>query len=545
MHRVPLGLLLATACWIPLPARAEDGGEAVFEGAIAGRKIATETSRIESADGNVTLTVQGRWQLPSGEVSIQSVTRYQGTPLAPEGMSFKAGTPGGIQTNEVTFSTGKVAFRVGGASGSLDRSADLALPPLLLDNLVLGHYRLIPRMADLASVEKQSYSLVVPQALAALPATLHPTGAVQVIGPSGPATADSFELEVAGQVSTLYFTREGREFVGSAVPLQRFVMVRSGWTLPESGSVRPAYVDTAKFQSHQLSVVCGPYTLPGTLCVPVGGGPFPVVVLVHGSGPHDQDETIGPTKPFRDLAEGLATAGIASYRYQKRTQAYGEELARIQTSIGLEEEVFEDALAAIALVRGRMQIDPARVFVLGHSLGGLLAPEIAARDGKLAGAILLAAPARPMGEVVTEQLQYLSGLAASPAIKEATETLLRRFAQVQDGSLGDDAGFMGATAKYWRVLLRYDIRAALKKAGAPVLALQGARDYQVRPADLAVIAATLAEIGGTASGTRTYPALNHLFIAGEGKSTPAEYGRAGHVDAQVIADIASFIRERK
>jgi hypothetical protein len=84
----------------------------------------------------------------------------------------------------------------------------------------------------------------------------------------------------------------------------------------------PAYVNQDTFKEQEVQVGQGEWVLPGTLSLPVGNGPFAALVLVHGSGPNDRDETIGPNKPFRDLAWGLATQGIAVLRYDKPTKVY-------------------------------------------------------------------------------------------------------------------------------------------------------------------------------------------------------------------------------
>ena len=132
----------------------------------------------------------------------------------------------------------------------------------------------------------------------------------------------------------------------------------------------------------------------GTLSTPAGDGPFPGVVLVHGSGPQDRDETIGGFRPFQDLAQGLASRGIAVLRYEKRTKVYEKELAGTR-DMTIKDEVLDDALAALGLLRATPGVDRRRVFVAGHSLGALLAPRIAVLDGSLAGVVLLAAPSRP------------------------------------------------------------------------------------------------------------------------------------------------------
>ena len=139
-------------------------------------------------------------------------------------------------------------------------------------------------------------------------------------------------------------------------------------------------------------------------------------MLVHGSGPNDRDETLGPNKPFRDLAWGLADRGIAVLRYDKRTSVYGGKMAG-NKNLTVREETIDDALLAVKLLRGRPDIDPKRIFILGHSLGGMVAPRIGADDPSLAGLIILAGATRPLPDVAREQLEYIASL--SPARRQA------------------------------------------------------------------------------------------------------------------------------
>ena len=133
----------------------------------------------------------------------------------------------------------------------------------------------------------------------------------------------------------------------------------SGLTITPVGSIEqqftakyepPAYVNQDTFKEQEVQVGQGEWVLPGTLSLPVGDGPFAAVVLVHGSGPQDRDETIGPNKPFRDLAWGLASQGIAVLRYDKRTRVYGKKMQEIAATITVKEEVIDDELDAVALL---------------------------------------------------------------------------------------------------------------------------------------------------------------------------------------------------
>jgi dienelactone hydrolase len=290
-----------------------------------------------------------------------------------------------------------------------------------------------------------------------------------------------------------------------------------------SPAVPNAAPASTRFTEESVTVGAGEWALPGTLSMPVG----PVsaaIVLVHGSGPNDRDETLGPNKPFRDLAWGLADRGIAVLRYEKRTRQYGGKMAgNPNPNFTVLEETTEDAILAAALLRAHARIDPKRVFVLGHSLGGTLAPRIAAEDPSIAGLIVMAGATRPLLEVAREQLAYLSSLSPGAPSPEDTLEMLRK----------------SAPEAYWKDLEGYKPAQVAAKLTIPMLILQGERDYQITLADLQGWRDAL---GGSARVTiKSYPTLNHLFLPGQGKSTPSEYERAGQIPDFVLDDIAAWI----
>ena len=321
------------------------------------------------------------------------------------------------------------------------------------------------------------------------------------------------------------------------------------WFVPTQSSLKyspPSYVNPSLFQEKEVKVGSGEYILPGTLTLPEGDGPFQAVVLVHGSGPLDRDESIGPNKPFRDLAWGLASKGIAVLRYEKRTKAYGKKLISDKKQLTVKEETIDDALAACQMLRNTERIDVHQIFVLGHSLGGMLIPRIAALDSKITGFIIMAGATRPLEDVILEQLHYIfsidgqiSGsekekLAEIKAAVDKIKNLKTSEAEVSEENI------LGAPPVYWLDLHGYNPAQAAKNIKQPLLILQGGRDYQVTREDFNNWKKALSARKNVTF--KFYPQLNHLFMAGKGKITPAEYNRAGHISKAVIEDIAHWIK---
>ncbi len=314
---------------------------------------------------------------------------------------------------------------------------------------------------------------------------------------------------------------------------------------PQAGAAAPSTNST--LPAREVLIGSGDWALHGTLIIPEGEGPFPAVVLVHGSGPQDRDETIGPNKPFRDLAEGLAAKGIAVLRYEKRTKEHAAQLVPLKDSITVKEETIDDVLLAVSLLRNTGRIDPKKIFVLGHSLGGMMIPRIGLRDSGIAGLIVMAGTSRPLEDVILDQMSYIFSLDStiSESQKSQLEIIRSQVARVKDPKLtvatpSTDLP-LGIPARYWLDLRGYNPPKVALTLKQPMLIVQGERDYQVTMDDFAGWKKYLSARSNVQF--RTYPKLNHLFIEGEGRSTPQEYGIAGHVAESVIDDIAAWIRK--
>jgi len=323
-------------------------------------------------------------------------------------------------------------------------------------------------------------------------------------------------------------------------------------SLPTAEYKPPAYADPASFDEIEVTVGSPGWPLPATLTLPGGAGPFPALVLVHGSGPNDRDETIGPNKPFKDIAWGLASKGIAVLRYEKRTRIFGPKLVaepEWAASLTVMEETIDDALAAVSFLKKAERVDPERIFVLGHSLGGMLVPRLAAAGKGLgiAGFVVMAGLTRPLEDTILRQMTYLYGLDGSLSSEDRTQLdeLRAQIAKVKaftDTDAASGERILNAPARYWLDLRGYDPPAVAATLDVRMLILQGARDYQVTTDDLENWKKALA--GSPGVEFKLYPKLNHLFIEGRGFSTPDEYTRVhGNVAPYVIDDISAFLKK--
>lgn len=305
----------------------------------------------------------------------------------------------------------------------------------------------------------------------------------------------------------------------------------------------PAYARPATYKESEVTVGTGQWALPATLTMPVGSSPVPAVILVHGSGPGDRDATVGQVKQFKDLALGLASRGIAVLRYDKRTRVHAN-LIRDLPGLTVKDETIDDAIAAVQMLRSTSGVDPNRIVVLGHSLGGMLVPRIAAAGPPVAGFIVMAGAARPIQRAVVEQARYLAQADSVTSAEEQAqidqiEQVMARVNALTPADASNPERIFGAPASYWLDLRGYDPPAAAVLVKQPMLLLQGERDYQVTMEEFSRWKSALA--GRPDVSFHSYPTLNHLFVAGTGKSVPAEYNTPGHVSDAVVRDIATWI----
>lgn len=299
-------------------------------------------------------------------------------------------------------------------------------------------------------------------------------------------------------------------------------------------ALTPAVYQNGSLQEIHFDLVSGAYRLPAILTLPSHTSKVPAVLLIGGSGPNNRDEAVGAEQPFRDIARGLAQKGIASLRFDKRTFAYQTQMAAEAASVGINEEYTADVKAAFRYLSDYTGVDSKRVFLLGHSEGGMLAPRLALSTPSAAGLILLAGSPRRIEDIIVDQAALLAPSEVPELEKEAAEAkTLDRMAKAPDETV------LGMPASYLKDWDSQDAAQDALKVGKPMLILQGERDAQVYMKDFNLWKQKLSSLPDVTY--KAYPKLNHLFIEGTGKPNIAEYNTPGTVAPYVINDISSFV----
>ena len=296
------------------------------------------------------------------------------------------------------------------------------------------------------------------------------------------------------------------------------------------------------------------YPLNGLLTLPEElSSPVPAVVFVHGSGASNMDEKVGKLTPFKDLAEGLARHGIASIRYDKRSFAHGFKMLRDKNLvITVKEETVDDAIMAAELLRKDPRIDPEKVFIIGHSMGGMLAPRIDAEGGNFCGLIIMAGSPRKLEQIMLDQneavLQSTKGFIHWVVAKQVAKLnkLFEGLYQLSDEDARKKKVGGGTTLYYFKEMGMHPAADYLKDLNKPLLILQGERDVQATAEkDFAAYRQLLA--GKENVTFRLYPGLNHAFVPAVYANimqAKQEFGIERHIGEEVIGDIAAWIHSK-
>ena len=329
-----------------------------------------------------------------------------------------------------------------------------------------------------------------------------------------------------------------------------------GFVLTACGTA--AVVDDRAYLAEPIVIGAGgEWALDGLLTLPraaSAGNPVPAVVLVHGSGPSDMDSNVFGNRPFFDIAGYLAANGVAVIRYDKRTYAHGERMMQALDGVTAWEESVEDAILAAELLRADPRIDENRVYMLGLSMGGMLAPNIHASGGNFAGLIVMAGTPRTLPELILEQSRASIGLAMEAGPEKdyqmaQMDMLEELFAAIRDMTPAEARALnvMGISGYYFKDLEARSFGNYIGDVSVPILVMQGGRDFQVLADKDFVLLRELLE-GRENVTFRLYEDLNHVFVP-TAATNFLEHAMGimqtpGRVDVQVLRDIVDWILAR-
>lgn len=319
---------------------------------------------------------------------------------------------------------------------------------------------------------------------------------------------DSATITIGGVVLRARTDAEGR-LLGAAVPSQRVVFERlrgdapAGAWAPAPTSYAPPAGAPYSTEDVVLTTPAG-LRLAGTLTHPRAraGARLPAVVLITGSGAQDRDEAtpaVPGYRPFREIADTLSRRGIVVLRLDDRGVGGSDAGPPTATSA----DFADDVRAAVAWLRTQPGVDPARVGLVGHSEGALIAPMVAAADTALRAVALIAAPSERGRSILAEQQRVLID-GDSSLTRTQRDSALARSARLTDSL----AGLPG----WLRFFADYDPLPAARRVRAPVLILQGETDRQVPAAQASALSAAMRAAGNRRVTLRRFPRMNHLML---------------------------------
>lgn len=492
---------------------------------VGGAKVVTSTVVIKT-DGNRISAVEDA-SLPSQRVTAHTTTVYDAATLDEVSYSGDFSLPSGMQHTSVAISNGKATIDVGAQHVVL--SADPAAPVLLTSDNMPGQMLWMPSIVqahhapELSMVALQGGRVIVEKAQIDTPGTLVMTaGDLPLQYTYDPKTGVVSKMDVPLQEAEYKLISQTASTLPVATPTPQ----------PTALPLPPAH-----FSSKDVTFISADGTkLAGTVTIPDSHkGRYPAIVFVHGSGAENRDEQIGPNSVFLQLATALSNAGFVVLRYDKRGIGRSGGVANAMTY----GELVQDVESAFRFIRTKPYVDPKRVFLLGHSEGGMIVPSVAVVDSGIAGVVLMAPPALPLAQVIMQQT-----LAEVPASKRA-KTRSEEAALLANVRSGRNRGPAMALI---RSEMDIDNAKTLSQVRIPVLILQGGSDVQVLPKNLPRLTAAAKQHNQNVT-VRVFPGDNHLFmhaLPGTAQSPQAALNQyltvPGRIDPAVLKALIGWLR---
>lgn len=307
-----------------------------------------------------------------------------------------------------------------------------------------------------------------------------------------------------------------------------------------------SYIDTSRFVENEIEFGNKDFLIKGSLCIPNYIKSLNAVIMLSGSGPNNRDSEIGPNSPFKDIAYGLASKGIITFRFDKRTKIYGKKIFQNNLDLTLNEEYYEDTDYAIEFLQNYCKINKIKIknlIILGHSQGGTVIPYILNNSKfkeDINASIFMATPARNLEVIVKEQYNYIFTLDNTLDLAEQKQ-LDNLDIQISNLKNNKEENLpLGLSKQYFNSLDKNDFNGNLAKSKIPLLIMSCGKDYQVTSVELNIIENILKDNQNV--NYKFYDNLNHIFIKVEGVPSPSHYNKVSNVDSQVIEDLVKWIK---
>jgi glucose/arabinose dehydrogenase/alpha-beta hydrolase superfamily lysophospholipase len=438
--------------------------------------------------------------------------------------------------------------------------------PFVFDGSLISPYFVLFEMLKRLGVDALDLTAIVPKRLTSWPLKVNRTVNIALSTASGEIQAERYEVQ-AGDIGRVELYVHGDQLVGVRIVDKDRLVYRSdlfpqGFGLAETPSspTLPAGIVDAAVQFASAGLKLG-----GSLALPQSpGNRLPAVLMIAGAGPVDRDENPvggGKLNVFNQIAYYLAQQGIASLRYDKC--GVGESQGDFETASM--DDLVQDAQSALAYLKTRPEIDPARVFLLGHSEGGVLAPILAA-EAQVAGLIVIAGPARPLDQALLwdqENELRANGVQGLPLQRELEKQ--RQFIAFVKQSQGEWSDYTFEQAKaaipllaneqewkdwqsagalsWYRQHFQHDPLETIRRVHASVLILQGTKDLFLSPEDPQRLAAALRDAGNTQVTVAVLPDLNHVLRYQPEDANSGYFHVDQPVDERLLKSVASWISQ--
>jgi dienelactone hydrolase len=510
---VMLGLAALTAA-----AQSNDG--AVDSGKLLtfaeGRQIGTESFSIGKdgvSESSGTLSVSGQ------TFNLKSRTEYRESRLA----SFEIEDAPGRKMKVAVNGTEVKMTGAREATGQTDPDA------LVLENGIGHQYYFLIQRYDKQKGGVQEFKMLVPSIMQTVPLSVERKGALNPL-PGKSALLEHYRVIIAASINADIVTDSKGKLILLSFPAQKIESVREEYAssleglhaalaaAPKSAGIDYSAPPSAPFTAEEVTVNAKGFTLSGTLLLPkTGARPFPAVITITGSGQQTRDEPVpisGLEKYglMRQVAETLASRGIAVLRVDDRGAGKSGGFEKLASATTL--DFADDVRAEVAYLRSRLDIDPQRIALVGHSEGGNIAPMVAAADSRIAAIVIMAGSAVRGDQISIAQLNEALKGETTMTAEQKEKQRAEQQEMIRAVATGGDLSKYPAQVRlpWMKEFWTYDPLPTLRRVRQPILVLHGALDRQVAAEQAVAIEQAARAAGNRDVTARVFPNLNHLFL---------------------------------